>query len=55
MAWHEAERVPTRRGITGKVLGQQAGTIARAWSAHLMSCTPEHGRRYSPLATEHQL
>ena len=54
MAWREAERVPTRRGIVGKVLGQQAGTFAWAWSAHLVSCTPAHGRRYSRLATEHQ-
>ena len=54
MTWHEVVRVLTRRGMMGKVIGQQASAIARTRSAHLLSCTPEHGRRYSRLATEHQ-
>ena len=55
MAWHEVVRVLTRRGMMGKVIGQQASAIARTRSAHLVSCTPAHGRRYSRRATEHQL
>ena len=47
--------MPTRRGMVGKVLGLQAGTIALAWKAHKVSCTPAHGRRYSRPAAEHQL
>ena len=44
MTWHEVVRVLTRRGMMGKVIGQQASAIARTRSAHLVSCTPEHGR-----------
>ena len=54
MTWHEVVRVLTRRGMVGKVIGHQASAIARTRSAHLVSCTPAHGRRYSRLATEHQ-
>jgi hypothetical protein len=53
MAWHEAERVTTRRGIVCKVIGQQPDAIARVWSASRLNCTPEHSRRYSRRAVEH--
>ena len=55
MTWHEVVRVLTRRGMMGKVIGQQASAIARTRSAHLVSCTPAHGRRYSRRAAEHRL
>jgi hypothetical protein len=46
-ARHEAERVPTRRGIVVMVLGQQASEVGFTRSAHRVSNAPAFGRRYS--------
>ena len=55
MAWHEAMRVPTRRGMVCMVLGQQPDVFARTGHVYRVSCTPAHGRRYTSLADERQL
>ena len=55
MAWHEAMRVPTRRGMVCMVLGQQPDVFARTGHVYRVSCTPADGRRYSTRAVERQV
>ena len=55
MAWHEAMREPTRRGMMHMMLGQQAGVCAPTCEVCRVSCTPADGRRYSTRAVERQV
>ena len=55
MAWHEAMREPTRRGMVRMMLGQQADASARTAQVYRVTCTPADGRRYSTRAVERQV
>ena len=55
MAWHEAMRVPTRRGMVCMVLGQQPDVFARTGHVYRVSCTPADRRRYSTGRPERRL